>query len=127
MHALAGQRIEIGREGGHQGLTLARTHLRDIAEVQRGPAHELDVVVALTQGPSGCLAHRRESLGQQVIQALTRLVARAVFIGKRSKFRVGQLGELILKGVHRRGDGAQFAEDLPLAGAKDLVEHSHGR
>ena len=54
----------------HEGLALAGLHLGDPAEVQGGAAHQLDVVVALTDDPLGRLAHDREGLDQQVVEVL---------------------------------------------------------
>ena len=44
--ALALQRIEVGGQGGDQGLALAGDHLGDVAAVEDHAAHELDVVSA---------------------------------------------------------------------------------
>src|SRR4051812_10720026 len=67
VHALAGQRVEVGRERRDKGLALTGLHLGDVAEVQRGTAHELDVEVPLTQGPLRRLADGGEGLGQQIV------------------------------------------------------------
>ena len=44
--ALAGQRVEVGRQRRDQGLALTGLHLGDVAEVQRRATHDLDVEVA---------------------------------------------------------------------------------
>ena len=49
MHALARQRVQIGREGRDQRLALARLHLGDVALVQEDPAHQLHVEGAQAQ------------------------------------------------------------------------------
>jgi len=48
MHTFAGQGIEVGREGGDQGLSLTGLHLSDVAEVKRRTAHQLHVIVTLS-------------------------------------------------------------------------------
>jgi len=79
MNALAGQCIEIGRQGGHQGLALAGTHLRNLAFVQDHATHELDIEVPHAQDPTACLAadgkglHEQRVDGGAVLRALTKL------------------------------------------------------
>ena len=68
MHALAGQRVEIGRKGRDQGLALAGLHLRDVALMQEDAAHQLHV-----EGPQAERAPRRlaaigEGLGQDIVK-----------------------------------------------------------
>jgi hypothetical protein len=72
MHALAGQRVQIGREGGDQGLALARLHLGDIALMQEDPAHQLHVEGAQAQRAARALAAVGKSLGQERVQAFLR-------------------------------------------------------
>jgi hypothetical protein len=62
------ERVEVGRQGRDEGLALTGLHLGDIALVQGRPAHELHVEVPLAQGAFGRLPHRRERLGQEVIE-----------------------------------------------------------
>ena len=68
VHALGRQGIEVGRQGGDQGLALAGAHLGDLAVVQHHAADELDVEVAHAQGADAGLAHHGEGLGQQVVE-----------------------------------------------------------
>jgi len=75
MHALAGQRVQVGREGGHERLTLAGPHLGDLALVQCDAAHELHVEVPLAEGALGRLPHRGERLRQQAVEGLAGEVA----------------------------------------------------
>ena len=62
VHAPPVERVEVGGQGGDQGLALAGLHLGDPAEVQRHAAHELHVEVALPEHPPGRLAHDGEGL-----------------------------------------------------------------
>jgi hypothetical protein len=68
--ALAAEGVEVGRQRADQRLAFTGAHLGDVAEVQRGAAHELDVVVPLAQRALGGLAHRGERLRQQVVERL---------------------------------------------------------
>ena len=72
VHALAGQRVEVGGQHTGQGLALTGLHLGDVAQVQGRPAHHLHVERPLVEHPPGGLAGHRERLGQQVVEALAR-------------------------------------------------------
>ena len=61
VHALAGERVEVAGGGRDQGLALAGLHLGDVAQVQGGAAHDLDVEVPLAQGAGRRLADRRRT------------------------------------------------------------------
>jgi hypothetical protein len=65
---LAGQRIEVRREGCDQRLAFAGPHFRDLAVVQPHAADELDVEVAHLEGPLAGLAHDGEGLRQDLVQ-----------------------------------------------------------
>ena len=66
--ALAGERVEIDRQGRDQGLAFAGLHLGDHAAMQHDAAHQLDVEMALAERALGRLAHRGEGLGQEVVE-----------------------------------------------------------
>ena len=70
--ALAIERIEIGGERGNQRLALAGAHLGDLAAVEHDAADHLHVVVPLAEHALGGLAHRRERLGQQIVESSRR-------------------------------------------------------
>ena len=80
VHALAGQRIEVGRQRGDQRLAFAGAHFGDLAVVQRHAAHQLHVEVAHRQRALAGLAHHGKGLGQHGVQLLAvgdaRLAAR---------------------------------------------------
>jgi len=69
MHAVAGKAIEVDGQRRGERLALAGFHLRDPAEVQRGPAHDLDVVVALADLALRRFADRRKGLAQSATRA----------------------------------------------------------
>ena len=63
MHALAGQRIEVHRQGRHQGLTLTGAHLGDLAFVQGHTTNQLHVEVAHAHHPLAGFAGYRKGFG----------------------------------------------------------------
>ena len=77
VHAAAAERVEVYRQGRHQGLALARLHLRDHAPVQHDAAQELHVERTLAEPAPGRLAHRGEGIHQQVVHLLAVLQAGA--------------------------------------------------
>jgi hypothetical protein len=62
LHAVAGQRVQVRRQRGHQRLALAGAHLRDLAVVQHHAAHQLHVEMAHAQRALAGFAHHRERL-----------------------------------------------------------------
>src|SRR5438874_6532719 len=68
--ALAFQRIEVERQHGDQGLALTGFHLGDLSLVEHDAAHHLDVEGAQADGPTGRLAHHRNSLHQQAVEGV---------------------------------------------------------
>ena len=127
VHALAGERVEVDGQGGHEGLALAGLHLGDPAEVQGGAAHQLDVVVALAEHAAGGLADDGEGLDQQVVEV--RAVGRAARGTRRVLACERVVGEGLHLGLERVDVGHEGLEGLDLlafAGAEDLVEDAHG-
>ena len=124
--AVAGQRVQVGRQGGDQGLALTGLHLGDVAQVQRGPAHELDVEVPLAQHPAAGLADGRERLRQQRVQRLAVLVPRLEVGGLTAQLVVAHGDEVVLDRVDLVGDALELLEELALAEAQQPVHQSHG-
>ena len=75
MHAAAGERIEVGGQGGHEGFALAGFHLGDLAVVQHHAADQLDVVMPHLQHAASGFADDGEGFGQQVVEGLAALEA----------------------------------------------------
>ncbi len=120
--AVARQRVQVDRQRRDQRLALAGTHLGDVAHVQGGTAHDLDVEVPLPQGPSGRFPDCGERLRHQVVEALAARVTLLELIGLRPQLGVRQGFELGFDRVDLIGDRLERAKDLALAGAHELVE-----
>jgi hypothetical protein len=122
VHTVAGERVEVRRQGRDQGLALAGLHLGDVAEVQGRAAHHLDVVVPLAEHPLGGLPDGRERLGHQVVEGLALGQAAPELRGLSLQVLVAHGDEVLLDGVHGTRDRLELPEDLALADAEDLVE-----
>ena len=68
MHALAGDRIQVSRQGCSQRLAFAGAHFGDLAVMQHHSADQLHIVMAHPQYPRARLAHNRKCFGQEGIQ-----------------------------------------------------------
>ena len=79
--AVAGQRVEEDRQGGHQRLALAGLHLGDRAVVQHHPADHLHVVVAHAERAPRRLPAERERLVEQIVEGLAAARAFAQLVG----------------------------------------------
>jgi hypothetical protein len=122
VHALALEGVEVGRQGGDEGLALTGLHLRDVAEVQGRAAHELDVEVALAEGALGRLADRRERFRQDVVQGLAVGEALAEDIGLGAQLGVAEAREVLLDGVHLGGDAMELLDDAAFTGAQQSFD-----
>ena len=123
--ALAGQRIQVRGQRGGQGLALTGFHLGDVAQVQCRAAHQLDVEVALAEHALGGLAHRRERLGQDGVQRLAVLEARAKLVGLGAQLLVAHRLVVGLDGVHLLGDRLQALDLAPFTQVHQLVQQAH--
>ena len=106
VHAVAGERVEVGRQRRDQGLALTGLHLGDVAEVQRRAAHQLHLVVELPERAAGRLADDGERLGQQVVERLAVGVALLERVGQRAQLGVGQVDVVVLERLDVIGDVA---------------------
>ena len=68
MHAVAGQRIQIYRQGRHQGFAFARAHFGDLAFVQGDAANQLHIEMAHAEGAHAGFAYHSEGFRQQVVE-----------------------------------------------------------
>jgi hypothetical protein len=124
--ALAGKSVEVRRKDAGQGLALAGPHLGDVAEVQGGAAHDLDVERALAEGAVRGFPNDGERLDHEVVEALAFGVPRLELLGLGAQFLIGQIDVVLLQVVDLLGDRVQPSQQATFAGAHDPVEHSHG-
>ena len=68
MHTLGWQRIEVGRQGCHQGFAFTGAHLSDAPAVQRHATDQLHVEVPHAEHATRCLADDRKRFGQQLVE-----------------------------------------------------------
>ena len=120
--ALAGDRVQVGREGGDQRLALTGLHLGDIAEVHGGAAHQLDVEVALAERATAGLADGGERFGKQVVEGLAIGITLLEFLGHPAQLGVGKRLEIGLDLVNRVGERFELAQDPSFARAKHLLQ-----
>ena len=109
------QCVEVGRHGRYQRLALTSLHLGDIAHVEGGAAHHLNIEVPLVENPAAGLAYGRESLRQQRLERLTLFVAGSKLVGLAAQLVVVHRDEVILDRIHLFGDVAELLEKFALA------------
>ncbi len=102
--AVARQRVEVRGERGDEGLALTGLHLGDVAEVERRAAHELDVEVALPEGPTGGLADGGESLREELVEGRALGDPLLEAVGLLAQLFVGERLEAVFEGVHLVGE-----------------------
>ena len=95
VHALAGQRVQIGGQRRHQRLALAGAHLGDLAVVQYHAADHLDVEMAHAEHPLRRFAHHGEGFRQQLVERFAVFEPRLEFGGLAGQLGIGQF-------LHRR-------------------------
>ena len=125
VHALAGERVEVGGQHTGQGLALTGLHLGDVAEVQRGAAHDLDVERPLVEHPPGGLTGDGERLGQQVVEVGTVGDALLELVGLGAQLGVGQLLDVVGQGVHIVGDLLEALDHAAFTETEQLRQHAN--
>jgi hypothetical protein len=120
--ALARKRVQIAGQRGDEGLALAGLHLGDGAAMQDDAADQLDVVMALAQRALGSLAHRREGLGEQVVEGLSLRHPLAKDRGLAAQIRVGERHELRLELVDALHEGRDPLDQPVVGAAEDFSE-----
>ena len=127
MDAVAVERVEVGGKGGHQRLSLAGLHLRDLAAVQHDAANQLHVEMAHREHAAPRLAHHGECISQKVVEAGPLIDLLAEGVGVLAQFGVGacsQVGLSLADPGNKWLDALEIplvlrAEDL----RKDGVQH----
>jgi hypothetical protein len=121
VHAV-GQGIQVGGHRRGQGLALAGLHLGDVALVQGGGPHHLDVEVALPDRSASSLAHAREGLRQEVVQGLALLQPPSELGGLARELGVGEVLDLGFERVDELGELGQLLLLAALAELTDLLD-----
>ena len=70
VYAAPRKRVEDGGHRRDQGLAFARSHLGDLALMQDGSAHQLDIEMAHPECPLHRLAGHRESFRKDIVEGL---------------------------------------------------------
>ncbi len=127
VHALAAERVEVGRQHAGQGLALTGLHLGDVAEVQRRAAHHLDVEMPLVEHPPGGLTGDGERLGQQVIEGITLPAvgdALLEFVGLGPQLGVGELLHVVGQGVDVVSHPLEALDHAAFTETEQLRQHA---
>ena len=124
VHAVAGQRVEVGRQHAGQGLALTGLHLRDVAEVQCRAAHHLDVEMPLVQYPPGGLTRDCEGLGQQIIETGAVGDPLLEFVRLGPQLGVGELLHVVGQGVDVLGHPLEALDHAAFAKTEQLIQHA---
>ena len=125
MHALAGERVEIRRQDGDEGLALAGLHLGDAALMQHDAADELHAERLHAQHAPGGLAHYGKGLGQQLVEVLAGLVAGLEFVGLGAQLLVRERGVLVRHGFDFISDRVEPLELMVAVSTKYFFEKTH--
>ncbi len=75
MHALARQRVQVGRESRNKGFTLTCLHLRDVTLMQENATHKLRIKSTQTKRTARGLAAVGKCFWQHIIEVFTTLHA----------------------------------------------------
>ncbi len=118
--ALTRQGVEVGGEHTGQGLALTGLHLGDITPVQGGTAHDLHLVVLLTEDAPGRLTGGGEGIEENVVEGLPRLEPLLEFLRLRLQLSVAESGVLVILGDDLVRDGGQPLDGPSLAESENL-------
>jgi hypothetical protein len=121
--AVAAQGIEVGGQHTGQGLALTGLHLGDVAEVQGGATHHLNVERTLVEHPPGRLAGHRVGLGQDVVERRAIGDALLELVGLGTEFGVGQRLDVIGQAVDIVGDLLEALDHAAFADAEHFRQH----
>ena len=122
VHAAAGERVQVGGEGGDEGLALPGAHLGDPTLMEGDAAEHLDIEVAHLESTPAGLAHDPERFGEHRLHRLSVAEPGAEGLRPRAELAVGKYRERRLQCIDAL-DGPAHPAQLPVvAGADDLAE-----
>ena len=90
VYAFARERVQIHRQRGHQGFSLARAHLGDVPFMQNHTANHLHIKMAHFQHPIGRFTHHRIRLNQERLERCAVLITLFELGGFRGQLLVAQ-------------------------------------
>ena len=125
VHAFAGEGVEVGGEGGHQGLAFAGLHLGDAPLMQHDAADELHPIGTHAQHAVGGLPHGGESLGENVVGGLAILQALLELGGLGLQLGVGEGFILLLQRLDLVGNGIDFFQLVVAVCTENFGEKTH--
>ncbi len=120
MHAVAAERIGIGRQRSNQRLALTGAHLGNLALVQSQTAEQLLVVMPQAKGAPRTFAHGGEGFGQQRIEFDAVFQPRTKLVGLGAEFGIAERLELVGKSVGGGHDFAVAAQHPLVAAAENF-------
>ena len=121
--ALAGKRVQVHGERGNERLAFAGPHFGNRALVQHHPADELHVEMPLAERSLCGLAHRRESLRENVVEISPVSDLLAEDVGPGSEFGITQCRDLWLKSVDFCHERLIALEAAIVGRSKDHTAH----
>ena len=125
VHALAGQRVQVRRQRGYQGLALAGLHFSDAALMHHQTADELHPVVPHAHGAAGRLAHRREGLGEDVVLRLALLQPLAELVRLAAQLLIAELHVVVFQRFNGVDRLVQLLQLRIVAAAQQLLDPFH--
>ena len=125
VHALAGERVEVRRQDGDEGLAFAGLHFGDAALVQHDAADELHAKRLHAQHAPRGLARRGKRLRQQVVERLAVGVALLELVGLGAQLLVRERGVLVRHRLDFISDRIEPLELMVAVRTKYFFEKTH--
>ena len=125
VHALAGERVEVRRQDGDEGLAFAGLHLGDAALMQHDAADELHAKRLHAQHAPRGLARRGKRLRQQVVERLAVGVALLELVGLGAQLLVRERGIFVRHGFNFISDRIEPLELMVAVRTKYFFEKTH--
>ena len=125
MHAVAAEAVQVNREGGSKGLTFTGRHFGDGAFVEHEATDHLHVEVTQAQHAVGCLSHRCECLGHELVDVLALLQAFAQLARLPTKLIIVKLLDFGFELVGLVSHPLELAKLSAFTHTQDLVQNCH--
>ena len=125
VHALAGERVEVGRQNGDEGLALAGLHLRDAALMQHDAADDLHAERLHAEHAPRGLARRGKRLRQQVVERRAFGVALLELVGLGAQLLIRERGVFVRQGIDLISERIEPLELMVAVRTKYFFEKTH--